>query len=416
MRPGHGGLGTVGSSSRGGRSRSPDPGQSTSVLVVHSMYSSGPASGENRVAEEEARLLADHGLLADTWFPVGAPSGRVETVRRAGSALWSVHGRRKTRKLVGASGANVVHFHNLFPAVSPAALTAVPSNVAVVMTLHNYRLMCVAGVFFRDGNVCEECTHVGPKQAVRHRCYRGSLPGSAVLAGSLAAHRRIGSFSRVDRFIAVSEFVRDKHVAAGIPPETIDVVPNFAWSSSERRPPGDYFVYVGRLSPEKGVAFLVRNWDSSLGRLLVIGDGPDGHDLKRCRTPGVEFTGAVPGDVAAELTRGAKALLLPARSYEGSPRTVIEAFALGIPVIASRIGAVSEHVAHGETGFLAEVDDWSSWSECLRLINDEGVRDPMTLRIATEFDMRFSPRVHVMGLADTYTQARISRSRAVGPS
>src|SRR4051794_876441 len=408
-------LDTVGLSSTPGHLRRPDRGRSTSVLVVHSMYSSGATSGENRVAEDESRLLAEHGLLADTWFPVGAPSGRVDAVRRASSAFWSEQSGRKTRELVPTSGPNVVHFHNLFPAVSPAALTAVPTDVAVVMTLHNYRFMCVAGVFFRDGTVCEDCTRGGRKQAVRHRCYRGSLAGSAVLAGSLAAHERLGSFSRVDRFIAVSEFVREKHVAAGIPPEAIDVVPNFARSTSEHRPTGDYFVYVGRLSPEKGVALLVRNWDSSLGRLLVIGDGPDGRDLQRCRTPGVEFTGAVPADVAAELTRGAKALLLPARSYEGSPRTVIEAFALGIPVIASRIGAVPEHVAHGETGFLAQVDDWSSWSECIRLINDDRVRDPMKLRIATKFEERFSPTVHFMELADTYTRARTSRSSTGGP-
>jgi glycosyltransferase involved in cell wall biosynthesis len=299
--------------------------------------------------------------------------------------------------------------------VSPAALTAVPSDVAVVMTLHNYRMMCIAGVFLRDGRVCEDCVGGGLKKGVIHRCYRGSLPGSAVLAGSLAAHRRLGSFGRVDRFIAVSEFVRDKHIAAGIHPERIDVLPNFAWSGGARKGTDDYFVYVGRLSSEKGVEFLAKNWDSRLGKLLIIGDGPERHDIERSCTPGVQFTGAVGPDVVAEYTRGARALLLPARSYEGSPRTVIEAFALGIPVIASRIGAVSEHVVHGVTGFLAEVDDWSSWSDCLRLINDEAVRDPMKRRIAMEFDMRFSPRVHLIGLVETYTRARAVRAKAAGP-
>jgi glycosyltransferase involved in cell wall biosynthesis len=392
-----------------------DPGHPTSVLVVHSMYGSGRTSGENRVAEEEAQLLESYGLLAGTWFPLGVPSSRVDNLRRATSAVWSADGRRKTQGIVRKSGANVVHFHNLFPAVSPAALTAVPSDVAVVMTLHNYRMMCIAGVFLRDGRVCEDCVDGGLKHGVIHRCYRGSLAGSAVLAGSLAAHRKLGSYGRVDRFIAVSDFVRDKHIAAGIHPDRIDVLPNFAWDSEEQGETDDYFVYVGRLSSEKGVDFLVENWDSRLGKLLIIGDGPERDYIERCGTPGVQFTGAVGPEVVAERTRRAKALLLPARSYEGSPRTVIEAFALGVPVIASRIGAVSEHVVHGETGFLAEVDDWPSWSECLRLIHDDGVRDPMKRRIAMEFDTRFSPRVHVIGLADTYTRARATRFEAVGP-
>jgi glycosyltransferase involved in cell wall biosynthesis len=382
------------------------------VLVLHSRYRSGSASGENHVVYAEVRLLRDAGHSVRVWTPVPPAAGARRLMRSGARTIWSPAAAREVRRLVREEGCEIVHCHNLYPSFSPAVFAAAADEgAAVVMTLHNYRLMCLPATFVRDARICEDCLGRVPWRGVLHRCYRDSLPGSAALASSLTLHRMVGSFGRVHLFLAVSGFVRDRHVAAGIAPERIAVKPNFAAPRPLRSGPGEYFLALGRLSREKGVDTLLAAHVPSHGRLVVAGDGPERAALE-ARTPaGVEFVGGVDGPEATGLLAHARALLVPSRSYEGAPRVIAEAYAAGVPVVASAIGGMAESVDDGVTGFLVAPGDVSAWRETMTLLTD----DERTLRLGeaavTLWAARYAPAPALRNLEAAYRGALIRRGR-----
>jgi glycosyltransferase involved in cell wall biosynthesis len=258
--------------------------------------------------------------------------------------------------------------------LSPAVLRAAGKAPSLVVTLHNYRLLCLPATFERRGEICEACLGRLPWRGVLYRCYRNSAAGSAAIAASLGLHRALGTFDHVSLYLAVSEFVRDKYVEAGIAAERIHVKPNFAWETRRRRGPGEYYLFLGRLSPEKGVDRLLDGWrvGTPPGRLVIVGDGPDGPRLRRDAPTSVEFRGAVTPDLIPGILARARALVLPSVSYEGAPRSVLEAYAAGVPVIASANGALPELVADEVSGLLVPSGNAESWRVALdRLTADD---------------------------------------------
>ncbi len=341
------------------------------IAVLHSRYLSGPASGENRVLGDDVKLLTDAGHEVRTWTP-SPGTGPKAQAKAALQAVWSAEAVAQVRELVGRWGAEIVHCHNLFPLVSPAVIREAGARGAgVVMTLHNYRLMCLSGSFYRDNHNCEECLGHLPWRGVVHRCYRESALAGGVLAASLTVHRSVSTFDRVDRFLAVSDFVRKKHIEAGIAAERIEVTPQFAWPTARREGPGDYFLYLGRLTREKGANALIDSWTPDLGRLVVVGDGSEMAHLRAVAPPNVEFRGLVPWEAVPTLLRGARALLVPSLWNDAAPRSVTEAYAAGVPVLASRRGGLSEIVKDEETGLLVAPGASSEWAAAVRRLSDD---------------------------------------------
>jgi glycosyltransferase involved in cell wall biosynthesis len=288
-----------------------------------------------------------------------------------------------------------VHVHNLFPLLSPAVLRA---DVApTVVTLHNYRLLCLPAVFLRDGQACEDCLGKLPWRGVVHRCYRGSAAGSAALATSLGVHRAAGSFRRVGMFLAVSAFVREKHLEAGFHPDRIRVKPNFTAPLPRRQGPGRDFLFLGRLSEEKGLDRLLSLWRDVPARLIVVGDGPERARLEAMAPSTVEFRGAVPSDEVAGFLAGARALVLPSICYEGAPRTVVEAFAAGVPVVANRYGALPTVVADGTTGLLVQPSDPAAWRTALEALLVDETSERLGAAAFSAWRTGYSPE---QGLAD----------------
>ncbi|MGH2596514.1 MAG: glycosyltransferase [Actinomycetota bacterium] len=377
------------------------------ILILHSTYLSGPVSGENRVVEDESRLLREAGHEVGVWAPTPDVSGPLGSVRAGMSSIWSVKAAREVGEVVRRRNIEIVHVHNLFPALSPAVLRSARSaGASVLVTLHNFRLMCLPANLLRDGKICEACVGHLPWRGVVHRCYRDSALGSVALAASLVAHRGIGTFDGVERFIAVSEFVRDKYIEAGMRPDQVAVKPNFTWALDHRDGPGEYFLYLGRLAPEKGVDTLLAAWGSSAPRhpLVVIGDGPDADILRRNAPAGVEFRGQVSADEAGAALAHARALLVPSRWYEAAPRSIIEAYAAGVPVVASDIGALPETVADGVSGRLVPPDDAEAWAKAAGSLDD-----PESLHLGAGalrlWEERFSPERGLEGLETAYRGA-----------
>jgi len=312
----------------------------------------------------------------------------------AKKALWATDTYREVSGLLQREKPDVVHVHNTFVVISPSIYSACyEARVPVVQTLHNYRLLCPAATFFRDGRICEECLDSSLLRSVQHRCYHGSRSRTAVLALMLAAHRFRGTWNReITSFIALTEFARGKYIEGGLPAEKIFVKPNFVDPDPQvRTGDGDYAVFVGRLSPEKRVSTLLDAW-TLLRRhipLVVVGGGPELHELEsEYRARGladIHFRGQLPRDHTIAAIKGARLLIFSSEWYETFGLTMVEAFACGTPVIASCVGAMTEIVANGRTGLhfntgdpqdLATKVEWA-WNhpEELRAIGKEARRE-----------------------------------------
>jgi glycosyltransferase involved in cell wall biosynthesis len=381
------------------------------LLILHSRYLSGSASGENRVVEDEARLLAEHGHRVAVWTPSIREGGGISMARAAAGAIWSRSSMDRLRRLVERHRPDVVHVHNVFPSLSPAVLRAVPPSVPLVMTLHNYRLTCLPGNLFRDGAVCEDCLGRAPIPGVVHGCYRGSVPASAVVATSLQIHRLARTFDRVDLFLAVSEFVRQQHLRIGVDAARIVVKRNFAWRSDRRQGPGGSFLYAGRLAPEKGLENLLRAWSRVPAALEIVGEGPDELRLRSIASPNVTFRATVPGDEAAAIIRRARAIVIPSEWYEPAPRTIVEAYAAGVPVLASRIGGLPELVEDGRTGYLIEPGSAQAWATAAMRLCDDRHSNELGANAARLWNERFGPEPAIGALEDAYERARATSSR-----
>jgi glycosyltransferase involved in cell wall biosynthesis len=322
------------------------------ILLVHNRYQQ--AGGEDAVVANEKALLAAHGYETRLWSVSNDEiRGLGKTLMTAWQSTYSYGSRRRMREIVAAFGPDLVHVHNFFPLLSPSIYdSCAESGVPVVQSLHNYRIICPGGLLMRDGRPCEDCIDGTPYQAALHGCYRGSRLGSLAVARMVRVHQCNCTWnSKVDRFIALSEFARGRFVAAGLPAERIAVKPNFA---EDRRVSGPVTragaLYVGRLSPEKGIATLLRAWSTLEVPLRVIGDGPLAGAVVAASGGRIASLGFQSGLQVAEEMAGAAFMVLPSQCYENFPLTIAEAFCQGLPVIASRIGALEELVEDGVTG------------------------------------------------------------------
>lgn len=255
---------------------------------------------------------------------------------------------------------DIVHFHNIFFVLSPAVYRACRDlKVPVVQSQHNFRLVCANGLFFRDNKICEECLTGSLWKGVLHRCFKDSRLITACVVRMLSRHWRKNTWKElVDLYIVGSEFPRQKYVQAGIPAEKIVVKPNFVSPTPEFQGKDEgYALYVGRLSPEKGVEGLLRAWEKVPEfPLKIVGDGPLAPSLKdfaaQRNIRNVEFLGFVDKKAFERQMSGARFLIVPSLCYENFPRVLAEAFSYGTPVLAVRLGSLSEIVQERQNGLL----------------------------------------------------------------
>jgi len=327
------------------------------ALFVHNRYRQ--SGGEDAVFAAETAILRKHGHEVVEYLDDNHRIYGLNPLVVAANTVWSYSSRDKLRQVLREAKPDVVHFHNTFLLISPAAYYACwETALPVIQTLHNYRLLCPAATFFRDGHVCEDCLDKTPPwPGVWHACYHDSRVQTGVVASMLTLHRLLKTWqNQVHIYIALTEFVRRKFIEGGLPEKKIVVKPNFVYSDpGMREGKGEYVLFVGRLSPEKGVSTLLKAWQNLKGiPLKIVGDGPLMEEVKAfVETHGlekIEILGQRSHEEALSLIKGSRFLIFPSEWYETFGRVIIEAFACGVPVIASRLGAMEEIVEDERTG------------------------------------------------------------------
>lgn len=385
------------------------------VLVAHNAYMH--AGGEDAVVTAEIELLASFG---HTVIELRRDNSEVASRGRLGLAVdahWSRQAHADLRALIERSRPDVVHVHNTLPLLSPSVhWAAAGAGVAVVQTLHNFRLACPQAMFLREGKVCEDCLGRAPLPAVMHACYRGSRAQSAVVASVVVLHRALGTWSdKVDRFIALSEFSRGKFVDAGLPPERITVKANFVPARKPLARERSAYLFVGRLAEEKGIAVLGRAASLAGLPVRIVGSGPEARHL--AAVPGILQFGTIGADEVRNQMEQAKALLLPSICYENFPRTIVEAYACGLPVIASRIGSLLELVEHGQTGMLFESGDAADLARTMRWAEDHpDEMAEMGRRARQRYEERYTPEINHAQLIAIYQAAMAERAARRAPA
>jgi glycosyltransferase involved in cell wall biosynthesis len=326
------------------------------ILSVHNRYQIRGGEDESREAEEQ--LLQQMGHLVETYEENNDRVATLGTIRTAVKTIWSVEAYDTLRHRLQAQVYDLVHVQNFFPLISPSVhYAAKAEGVPVIQTLRNYRLLCPNGFFFRDDRVCEDCLgKFVPWPAVLHSCYRGSRAASGVLATMLTTHRVLPTWTEmVDLYITLSNFAREKFIQAGFPADKIAVKPNFVYPDPQLgEGKGNYALFVGRLSPEKGISTLLTAWQKVGNKipLKIVGEGPLAPQVAEAAslTPGVEWLGRRSLPEVYELIGNATFLVFPTIGYETFGRVAIEAFAKGTPVIASQVGAIAELVESNRNG------------------------------------------------------------------
>lgn len=296
----------------------------------------------------------------------------------ASKVIYSVEAQRRLRQLLKDFPADVAHLHCIYHHLSPSILpTLKEAGVPVVMTAHDLKIACPAYKMLNDDGICERCKDGSLLNVVKWRCVRGSLSASAVVMLESAVHRWLKTYEKhLDKIVVPSRFFMEKFIEWGWPRDRFAYIPNYVDASrfEPRYDSEGYFLYFGRLAPEKGVATLMQAAKASGVKLKIAGTGPlekELHALQAKLQANVEFLGYRTGLELHELIRCARAVVLPSEWYENAPMSVLESFALGTPVIGARIGGIPEMVVEGESGWSFRSGSADELTELLARVKDK---------------------------------------------
>ena len=401
------------------------------ILLCHNFYGSTAPSGENTVFLAERDLLRQNGHQVLQFVRHSddiRDSGVAGLIRGACSTPWNPFSKYKLRRFLQTEKPDILHVHNTFPLLSPSIFHAAHGlNTAVVFTLHNYRVFCAAGIPMRNSMPCTECLDkrsVSP--ALKYGCYRNSRVVTVPMALMIALHRQLGTWQKhVDAFICLTEFQKSKMVGAGLPEDRIYVKPHFYADPPSALPWPDRepkVVFIGRLGMEKGIHILIdawKQWGEKAPMLEIIGDGPERYALEKQADENnpagnIRFMGQLPYEETQKILARACLLILPSLWFEGFPMVIREAFALGVPVAASRLGSMPDIVTDEENGVLFAPGDAKDLFEKVSSVwQKPGSLAVMGKNARKAFEERYTAERNYEMLMEIYRRARAHRGCAL---
>ncbi len=328
------------------------------ILIVHNHYLE--KGGEDEVVDSEARMLEKFGHKVIFYKRSNKEINNLSFYKKlrflTQDIIWSKQSYKELKDIIKKEKPDIAHIHNIFIAITPSVYYALSEeNIPIVQTLHNYKLICPNGVLYRDGKICEQCRGADFTLSVTHKCWKGSYFLSYFLARALRTHFKKKTFGdKIDCYIALSEFSKNKFVEAGFPEKKLFIKPNFLeLNAGKRNNTQNFALFVGRLVDYKGVSTLISAFKKLDGRCLkIIDDGPLYKELKRKAKNiiNADLLGKLPYPKTIEYIKNSNFLVFPSECYETFGRVIIEAFACGIPVIASRLGAMAQIIEDRRTG------------------------------------------------------------------
>ena len=390
------------------------------ILMAHNTHLI--PGGEDETFVQEKKLLQQHGHHVIPFICENKIIEHIPLWKVSLRTLWSFEDYWKVRYIIRDKKPNILHVQNTFPLISPSIFYAAHhENVPTVMSLHNYRLYCLNAYFFRNGRACEDCiTQAIPLSGIRYRCYRQSLAGSLVTAGLITLHRILRTYQKqVDAFIALTEFSQQKFAENGIPIEKIHIKPNFTGLPNIHNGNREaFFLYVGRLSPEKGISVLLDAWkhiDKNI-QLKIAGSGLLENLVQESvnKHSNIEYLGHQPIQEIYKLLSRTQALIFPSLWYEGMPRTIVEAFSQGTPVIASKLGAMATMIQNEVTGLHFEPGNSLSLVNSIHwFLNHSHCIESMRQSTLQDFQEKYTATQNYNQLMEIYDAAHITFQQVI---
>ena len=389
------------------------------ILLIHNYYRNKFPSGENNLVKIEIEFLRKYGYNV---FEFKVESDFFLKHKLFGFfnfiffSTWNPFYRAKINKLILKNNIHLVHYHNTFPFITPSSFYIKNKNVIKVLTLHNYRLICSAGLPLRKENICTDCIKsrsVYP--AIKYGCYKQSRIFTLPVAFCIAVHRFLGTFqSKIDAYIVFSKFQKNLMTTGGIPDEKIFIRPNFEpglipnnITFSMRQ---DYVMFVGRLSVEKGLKFILDAWvlmDGKAPELRIYGQGPLSDHLSTLidNRPdlNIKMYGQVSGDVIHEAMKNCRMLLIPSIAFEGFPLVLAQALSLGVPVIVSNIGPLPEYISNEINGFVLKIDNIGEFiNNFLLIYNNSILLEKISSGAKNSYLALYSEKASIFRLKEIY--------------
>lgn len=388
------------------------------ILVLHNRYKF--EGGEEAVVSSEIDLLRKNKHDVIVFELNNEDIDKFNIIRKLSlpiHLIWSVSSYRKVKEIIKKEKPDIVHVHNTFFLLSPSIYYACKgANVPIVQTLHNYRFICPLATLYRAGNICCDCLDKDLMMSVIHKCGSKSLAWRISMLLTLKVHYKMNTFKKlINTYIALSEFSKQQFIQAGFNGEKIKVKPNFInFDPGYSLNRGNFALYVGRFSPEKGVDVLLEAWKNiNYLSLKIIGTGNEFDDCRLYainNSLNVEFMGQVSNSEVIDQIKKCLVIVVPSKCNENFPRILVEAFACGVPVIASKRGALSEIIEDGKTGFLFNPEDPMDLAEKIRLIyKNRDLAGQMGANARKEFENKYTPEKNFQILIDIYKEA-INRS------
>lgn len=387
------------------------------ILIIHNYYLQ--PGGEDQVIEAERAMLEHFGHRVVYYSRSNSEISSWHSLQKARFALKDIYWSKKTyleiRQLIKKEKPDLAHIHNTFVTISPSAYSACyDENIPIVQTLHNYRLLCPTAVFYRNGEICEKCLENGRKAAVINRCWKNSFFLSYVLKKIVDKFLERGFiFEKVNQFIVLSEFSKAKYIQGGFPEKSLTVKPNFIEFDPEVSDgKGEYALFIGGFHSYKGIKTLLEIWPKLKRKypLKVIGDGSLRRELEKgADGENVEFLGQKPLKEVMKYIKSSAFVIVPSECYENFPRVIVEAFACGVPVVASNVGAVTELVAHGKTGLIFKHKDANDFlAKIETLVEDRVLAQEMGKNARREYEEKFTMERNYKILMNIYEKALTS--------
>jgi glycosyltransferase involved in cell wall biosynthesis len=383
------------------------------IVMAHNRYKF--AGGEDTVMRSEVEMLRGAGHEVELFEADNKTiDGIVAKIAAAGSLFHSHSSSRRMTELLRSFQPDILHIHNWFPLLSPSIISAAwAQGVPVVQTLHNFRMLCANGTLYRDGKICHECLGKSfPFGGIAHACYSNSRVGSAMVTAAFSYHRLAQTWSGVSTFIAPSEFQRSLLIRGGVDAAQIAVKPNFVKETGEiGTGGGGYALFVGRLTPEKGIRTVLTAWaENKLAvPLKIMGDGPLADEVreKASSLPQVEYLRHRPIQEVYAAMASARFLICPSECHEAFGLAIVEAYSRGTPVLAADIESLAELVKDGKTGLSFAAGNASDLAaKASLLIADAAAYQEMRRQCRRVYEERFTDKINYKLLMNIYRRAR----------